>query len=130
MRVKALFLLFTFLLNSAVGLHCALQKDDDCCKEVTELSSDSNYKGASPQTKLSQEDACCQQGVNNFASLAKLIPQPVKVLVPVSTAVVQSDYTYSYTFASVVKTTRLIFSYQRRRPPTPDIRTVIQSFQI
>jgi hypothetical protein len=130
MRVKALFLLFTFLLNSAVGLNCALQKDDDCCKEVTELSSVSNDKGLVAQAELTQEDACCQQAVNTFASLAKLLPQPVKSVLPVSTAVIQSNYTNYYTVASVVKTAQIIFNDQRRRPPTPDIRTVIQSFQI
>lgn len=130
MKIKALFLLFTFLLNSAVGLRCALQKDDDCCEEVTEHSANLNQQGLPLLTIAAQENPCCQDAVNNFASLAKLVPQPVKILMPVSVAIVQPTYVYAFILAPVVQTAHQSLIDERQRPPTPDIRIVIQSFQV
>jgi hypothetical protein len=133
MKIKALFLLFTFLLNSAVGLRCALQKDDDCCEEVAVHHSDlsiQNQQESQSLTTVAQQDPCCQDAVNNFASLAKLVPQPLKVLVPLSNAIIRSAYVYKLVVVPVVQIAHLNLIDERQRPPTPDIRIVIQSFQV
>lgn len=129
MKFKALFLLFVFLLNSAVGLRCALQKDDDCCEEVAE-STNLTQQNHPLLTVVAQEDPCCQDAVNNFASLAKLVPQPVKVLMPVPIAFVRPAYVYKFILMPVVKTAHQTWIDERQRPPTPDIRIAIQSFQV
>lgn len=133
MKIKTLFLLFVFMLNSAVGLRCALQKDDDCCDEVAEQQPDLFIKNQQDQQSLTiraQEDPCCQDAVNNFASLAKLVPQPVKILMPVSAAIVRSAFVYSFILIPVVQTAYQAVIDERQRPPTSDIRIVIQSFQV
>jgi hypothetical protein len=130
MKIKALLLLFTFLLNSAVGLRCALQKDDDCCEEVAEHQAKLSRQDHPLLTVVAQEDPCCQDAVNNFASLAKLVPQPVKVSVPVVAVLVQSPYFYTSILIPVVQTVHQSLIDERLRPPTPDIRILIQSFQV
>ncbi|WP_184549461.1 hypothetical protein [Mucilaginibacter sp. FT3.2] len=133
-RVKALLLLVTFLLNTAIGLNCALQKDDDCCDESTELyqpdlslQSQSDHQLA---TTVKKRDACCQDAVNNFASLAKLVPQPAKVFVPVAVACIRLAYQYAFTPVPVVTVSHQLLIDERQRPPTTDVRIAIQSFLI
>jgi hypothetical protein len=133
MKVKALFLLFVFLLNSAVGLNCALQKDDDCCKEVSGYHPDLSIQLQQDRkhpTLVTEEDPCCQNAVNNFAALAKLVPQPLKVLMPAPVAIVRSVYVYAFASAPVIETAHQSRIDERQRPPTTDIRIVIRSFQI
>ncbi|MDO3643460.1 hypothetical protein [Mucilaginibacter sp. L3T2-6] len=130
MKIKALLLLFTFLLNSAVGLRCALQKEDDCCEEVAEHQAKLIQQDQPSLTVVVQVDPCCQDAVNNFASLAKLVPQPVKVSVSVDAVLVQSPYFYTSISIPVVQTVHRSLIDERQRPPTPDIRIIIQSFQV
>jgi hypothetical protein len=130
MKIKAIFLLFTFLLNSAVGLRCALQKNDDCCDEVTEHQAKLSQQVHPLLTVVAQEDSCCQDAVNNFASLAKLVPQPVKISVSESIAMVQAPYFHTYILGPCVQTVHRPLIDERQRPPTPDIRIIIQSFQV
>ena len=133
MKIKALFLLFLFLLNLAVGLNCALQKNDDCCKDAAErisVVSIPNQTDHLSRTSVAQTDACCQNAVNDFASLAKLVPQSIKVLMPVSVEIIQPARVNTFILAPVIQTVHQSLIDKRRRPPTPDIRIVIQSFQI
>jgi len=130
MKIKALLLLFTFLLNSAVGLRCALQKDDDCCEEIAEHQAQISQQDRPLITVVAQKDPCCQEAVNNFASLAKLVPQPIKISVPAVAVIVQSPYFYTSILIPVVQTVHRPLIDERQRPPTPDIRIIIQSFQV
>ena len=130
MKIKALFLLLIFLFNSAVGLHCALQKDDDCCEEIVELTANLNQHDLPLHTIATQEKPCCQDAVNNFASLAKMVPQPLKVLMPFAATIIQSAYVHTFILAPNIPTAHQKSIDERRRPPTPDIRIVIQSFQV
>ncbi|MDB5128551.1 hypothetical protein [Mucilaginibacter sp.] len=79
---------------------------------------------------MAEEDPCCQSAVNGFASLAKLVPQPVKVLMPISTAVILYSYVYTLILVPVVKTAHQTLIDERQRLPTPDIHIIIQSFQV
>src|ERR1700741_3934015 len=133
MKVKALFLLFVFLLNSAVGLNCVLHKDDDFCKEASTqypVLSIQPQQDRKPPILVAEEDPCCQKEVNNFAALAKLMPQPPKVLMPPTVAMVRSVYVYAFASAPVIDAAYQSRIDERQRPPTPDIRTVIRTLQI
>ena len=124
MKVKALFLLFVFLLNTGVGLNCALRScNDDCKDEIVEHDQH-------PVNSIEKQDLCCQGAVNSFASLAKLIPQSVKVFIPVPTAFIRAYAPYISTPVLDVKSFRQLLIDKRQRPPTPDIRIAIQSFQV
>jgi hypothetical protein len=124
MKIKALFLLFVFLFNTGVGLHCALLVGKDDCKD--EIAECQQHSGAS----VEKQDPCCQNAVNNFASLAKLVPQPVKVFVPVPTLYTQVYAPFVLTSILDVKLFHQLLIDERQRPPTPDIRIAIQSFQV
>lgn len=133
-KVKALFLLVSFLLNTAVGLRCALQKDYDCCDNSTmvhhQVSSIQHVKYHQTTATVEKTDTCCQNAVNNFASLAKLVPQSTKVFIPVAIAFTRSAYLYTLRPVALVQVSRRLLIDERQRPPTPDLRIVIQSFQI
>lgn len=134
MKIKALFLLFTFLLNTAVGLNCALRScSDDCKDEIAEHHQGSSVHPQQEQQSLTtaeKKDACCQEAVNSFVSLAKLIPHAVKISIPVSVARSHSNYQYALKPVPDVGSGHPLFLGQRLRPPTHGIRIRIQSFQI
>jgi hypothetical protein len=134
MKIKALFLLFIFLLNTAVGLNCALRTcSDDCKNEIAEhhLSSALYSQQYHPSlTTVAEKDACCQDAVNNFATLAKLVPQSVKVFMPIEVPYIQGAYPYTFKLVPAPKADYQLLIDERQRPPTPDIRIVIQSFQV
>ncbi len=124
MKFKALFLLFLFLFNTGVGLHCALRAcNDDCKDEITEHQQH-------PAASVEKQDICCQGAVNSFASLAKIIPQSINIFVPAPTAFIRAYAPYISTPVLDVKSFRQLLIDQRQRPPTPDIRIAIQSFQV
>lgn len=124
MNIKALFLLCIFLLNTAVGLHCALRScSDDCKDEVVELHQH-------PVTSVEKDKPCCQGAVNSFASLAKLVPQTVKVDIQLPVALIAFFHPQVLTNLPDVQVKIQNFVVKRRRPPTSDTRIRIQSFQI
>jgi hypothetical protein len=128
MKIKAIFLLFVFLLNTAVGLRCALSTAiDDCrdgCKE--EISNGGQHQVAS----IEKPDTCCQGAVNDFTFLAKLVPQSIKVFIPAPIAFTISYDLYISKTVLEVKSGHPLLIDERQRPPTPDIRIAIQSFQV
>jgi hypothetical protein len=124
MRIKALFLLVVFLFNTGVGVNCALRAcHDDCKGEISETLQH-------PVTSVEKPDPCCQGAVNSFASLAKLVPQSVKVFVPILTAYIRAYAPYVLRPVLEVKSFRQLRVDERQRPPTPNIRIAIQSFQV
>jgi hypothetical protein len=68
--------------------------------------------------------------VNNFVSLAKLVPQPDKSTIQIPVIYLGSYYQCLSVSLSSVKSSRQIAIVERQRPPTQNIRIVIQSFQI
>jgi hypothetical protein len=133
MKIKALFLLFTFLLNTAVGLNCALRTCSDCKDEIAEHHQGSSLHLQQDHQSLNtiaEKDACCKGAVNNFASLAKLVPQSGKFLIQIPVAYIGSNYPYTLSPLPEVHSGHQVLIDERQRPPTPDIRILIQSFQI
>ncbi len=132
MKIKALFLLFTFLLNSAVGVNCALHKDHDCCDEITEHHQNLTFQDLTdhkPPT-VTQEDRCCQNSVNDLVLQAKLLPQPVKIFMPTPVTYIGFNYLPDFKVVQSDKVAHQLLIDERRRPPTQAIRISIQSFQI
>lgn len=124
MKIKAIFLLFIFLLNTAVGLNCALRACSDNCKdEIAEYHQH-------PVTTVEKDEPCCQGAVNSFALLAKLVPQSVKIFVPIPAIYIRCYDQYVLKQVPDVKSGHPLLIDERQRPPTPDIRIAIQSFQV
>ncbi|MDB5154292.1 MAG: hypothetical protein JWR54_3043 [Mucilaginibacter sp.] len=137
MKSKALFLLVIFLLNTIVGLCCTLHVFHENHEETTEhhhLSSlGINHQGQSvliSSASISKDDPCCQGAVNNFASLAKLVPQTSKVAIQLPVVLAAFYHPYTLTALPDFQLTLQHFVVKRQRPPTSDTRIVIQSFQI
>ena len=139
MKSKALFLLSIFLLNTLVGFSCALHmshKDNDEGAEYHEhhhgsLRTLTHQKNTNSSiVYIGKDEPCCQGAVNNFVSLAKLVPQSGKVIIQVPLIFIGSYYQLPLITSLGVITRRQISFDERQRPPTPDIRIVIQSFQI
>ena len=128
MKIKALFLLFSFMLNSAIGLNCALNTDSDCCRES--LTTSKIKYTHQLLTTINQKDSCCQTAVNDFSALAKLVPQSVKSFSPLHLYCISFNHLYAFNPLKQCKTTRQLSIHQWHHPPTPDIRIAIQSFQV
>jgi hypothetical protein len=124
MKIKAIVLLFVFLLNTAVGLRCALSTCNDDCKD--EISNGDQH----PVASIEKHDTCCQGAVNDFTFLAKLVPQSLKVFTPTPIAYTRSYDLYILKVVLDVKLGHRLLIDERQRPPTTDIRTAIQSFQV
>ena len=93
MKTKAIFLLVIFLLNTVVGLACAvgMERDNHGESDVHVSSKKNNHKhdhqhkgahvhkhSASNGPNLSKEDPCCKTLVNDLVVQGKLVPQSVK----------------------------------------------------
>ena len=79
----------------------------------------------------SSDDACCQDAVNSFTSLLKLIPQKgnLNIKLPVF------DIFFYYQLSTLIKlaineSAKVYFVSAKEPPPTLDIRISIQSFLI
>lgn len=77
------------------------------------------------------DDACCQDDVNNFTSLAKLIPQKgnFDIKAPVFDMGFQHPLSTLFKLA-INESARVYFVPDKDPPPQPDIRIIIQSFLI
>ncbi|WP_426667889.1 hypothetical protein ACPPVU_17780 [Mucilaginibacter sp. McL0603] len=140
MRVKALFLLTIFLLNTTFGFCCTLNLVHEDHDEVTahhheqhpgfSLGLDHQKGSLSTVLFIHKNDPCCQGAVNNFASLAKLMPQPGKSMSHAPVVYIAPYFQFLPVNLSGVKSHHQISIEERQRPPTQNIRIVIQSFQI
>ena len=119
-----------------VGFSCALHMSHKDHDEATEhhnhgrLNSNHPKNSNSSANYIGRDEPCCQGAVNNFVSLAKLVPQSGKVIIRVPLIFIGSYYQLPLITSPGVITRRQISVDERQRPPTPDIRIVIQSFQI
>jgi len=139
MRSKALLMLFIFLLNTVTGFSCALHMSHQEHDEATENHHEHRHHIAKlivhqqpviNGTFVGKNDPCCQGAINNFVSLAKLLPQSGHVVLQAPFAYISSYFQFSLKPLPDVKSGQLISVDERQRPPTNDIRIAIQSFQI
>lgn len=112
MKSKALLLLIIFLLNTAVGLACALHM---------ELKHTHHHHH--------QNKSCCKTTVNTLVTQAKAIPETQKIL-PQSPAILKNFQYDFYTVSLEIPHTNTKPSTNHHHPPIPDIRIAVQSFQI
>ncbi len=132
-------MLFIFLLNTVTGFSCALYMSHKDHDEANEHHYEHHQHAVKPSvhhhplaagTNVGKTEPCCQGAVNNFISLAKLVPQSGHVILNASFVYINFYYRFFLTPLSIVKLNQLILISKRQRPPTDDIRTTIHSFQI
>lgn len=132
-------MLFIFLLNTVTGFSCALHMSHQEHDEATENHHEHRHHIAKlivhqhpviNGTFVGKNDPCCQGAINNFVSLAKLVPQSGHVVLQAPFAYIASCFQFSLKPLPDVRLSQLISVDERQRPPTNDIRIAIQSFQI
>jgi len=143
-QIKASFFLLTFSLNWMVGFACALGLDmgfnsnhhqDGLATEVhihadgkKHIHKKAGHSHDNPG-KGEKED-CCNDKVQKVASTDKSMPRAHVLLNPIFlTAFSYTYFNIQITYASQVSVSVKYF-VRSYHPPIPDIRTVIQSFQI
>jgi hypothetical protein len=142
MKAKALFLLFIFMSNTLVGFGCSLFMESDGHQHrhglehqhVAPMHHHKTNFGAAIKNSTSKitdkEDSCCKSLVNNFLVQGKLLPDHAKTNLKVS-ALAPVPLTYrSIPEEKIFFVSQHRIRQHRYRPPTPDIRISIQSFQI
>ncbi len=112
MRSKALLLLFIFLANTVAGFSCALRMSHEEHNEAAEhhdqhhsAAVEGHHHSTAGEATIAANDPCCQGAVNNFISLAKLVPPSGHVLP-------QASFAYIHTW------------FQFALAPLPDIKAV------
>lgn len=128
MKNKATFLLVIFLLNTVVGLGCALGMGRD---HHHHYAKEHKHKAA-PVSGLnfSKEDHCCKTLVNDLVNQSKSVPESgkVQVVLPVMWL---PDYAYDlFIPVTSIELAQNVCIDLRERPPSEDIRIIINSFQI
>jgi hypothetical protein len=137
MKSKALLLLFIFLLNTVTGFSCALRMSHDDREQAAEHHGSHHTdtvfdhpEFTSAEKTISPNDPCCQGAVNNFISLAKLVPSSGHILLQAPFLYINSSFQSALPVLPGIKLLRPIVIDERRRPPTNDIRITIQSLLI
>lgn len=141
MRSKAIFLLTLFLLNTAVGLGCALHMAVETHDHADEISSFHNiHHGVAVNDKeelnndlpvsSNSTDTCCQDEVNKFNYLNKIIPSASKQVIKIPVFSLSFTNYLSPVLFSDTQTSYIHFITNRQRPPSTPVRIIIQSFQI
>ena len=137
MKSKALLLLFIFLLNTVAGFSCALRMSHKEHNEAAENHDHHHanivrvhHHSAAVETAVAANDPCCQGAVNNFISLAKLVPSSGHVLPQGPFAYIHTWFQFALAPLPDIKTVRELVIDERQRPPTGDIRIAIRSLLI
>lgn len=142
-KLKAVFLILVFSLNTVVGFACAIGVDmgfnttHHHKEEATEIhvhADGSKHHHEKKEHKHSEKDSkddCCNDKVLKFAQVDKSIPQSLNTGInPIFfTAFTSSFYNIDVLYTSKVSTSAKYFA-RDHHPPIPDIRIAIQSFQI
>ena len=147
-QLKAALLLIVFSMNTAIGFACAVGVDmgfnskhhDDDDEEVTEaihihtggarhLHHDESDKHYHDTKEDSENDGCCNHDVVKFQDLDKTLAKNINytIPVPVFVAVLNSFSATTPLNYSYIPSKKLILHFFH---PPPDIRILIQSFQI
>ncbi|WP_344853997.1 hypothetical protein [Pedobacter jeongneungensis] len=138
MKIKAVFFLFTFMLNALVGFGCSISMENEG-HENSHKHDHHTHQHETVQLVSSQhielkitgkEDSCCKTLVTNFLVQGKLLPHYTKLNLK-APALVPTGFSFAF-----VPQTKIIIAAQQEinhrayHPPHPDIRISIQSFQI
>lgn len=133
MKSRAIFLLVIFLLNTIVGIGCALGMENSSHSDNHTHNGDITHQHL-PDVKaslnLSAEDLCCKTLVNDLVVQSKLIPEMGKIQIALPVIWLPAYFYLLPVPVIELELNRSSYTDYRDRPPNRDIRTVIQSFQI
>ncbi|MEO6316215.1 MAG: hypothetical protein ABIU63_09715 [Chitinophagaceae bacterium] len=148
-QIKAAFLLIVFSMNTVIGFACAMGVDmgfnnkhhhdkEETAEIVIHVHADGKKHQHHDKTakhhhgskEESEKGGCCNDGVVQFQSLDKNLNQHTAVVlnVPFFTAVISNFFIIDIAKQTSVCTHKHIVQFFH--PPPPDIRILIQSFQI
>ncbi len=141
MKLKAVFFLVVFMLNTLVGFGCSIlmgnEGHEHSHQEHQHLASshhhhtDHSPDGAYSNLKItSTANSCCKTLVNDFLIQGKLIPDYAKLNLKAPALV---PFGFNYTFIQeekIINADQQNTDQHQYHPPHPDIRISIQSFQI
>ncbi|MES1181783.1 MAG: hypothetical protein ABUL44_03220 [Flavobacterium sp.] len=141
-QLKAAILLIIFSLNMFVGFACAVGVDmgfnTGHHHEQDATEGHIHTEGTKHQHKEAEhkhahkggKDDCCNDKVLKFSQADKAVPQAAKLLGPVFfAAFISTYYIINIYYPSQVSASTKYY-VRGHHPPIPDIRIVIQSFQI
>src|SRR5260221_4630170 len=117
MKSKALILLSIFMLNIAVGFSCALHMSHHEHHHGNAVIVHQDQKHLPNEATISKNNPCCQGAVNNFISLAKLLPQSGKIIIQPPIVYIGSYCQFSPVTLPGVKSVHPAFIDERQRPP-------------
>ena len=149
-KLKAVFLIIVFSLNTIIGFACAIGIDmgfntthhheEEATEAVVHIHKGGqkhvhhnevgkHHDEASNHKAKDGKDNCCSDKVIKITQFDKSIPQSLSVINPVFfTTFISSFYNIDALFTS--RTTSIRYFVRSHHPPIPDIRIAIQSFQI
>jgi hypothetical protein len=140
MKSKAIFMLFIFLLNTAVGFSCSLHMSGKLHEELSEKHHGrpehkpkiiaNHHEQPANGARVSDKDTCCKGSVNNFISQAKVVPQSGTVILQAPFVYIGKNYHFSFESLSGVNIGETLTVDKRQRPPTNNIRIAIHSLLI
>ena len=127
-RLKGLAMLLVFSLNTVVGFACSMGIDMRFNHpRHTEAGKDDDGDGCCGD-RQDKKTGCCNDGVIRFQQLDKNVSPVVGLTGPLMPAILSSGFALP-SIEPIGKTPfrgRIRYSH----PPPPDIRVLIQSFQI
>ncbi|HET7117794.1 MAG TPA: hypothetical protein VFI29_14970 [Hanamia sp.] len=142
-QYKAAFLLIAFSLNTVIGFACAVGLDmgfNSHCHEQNAIEATGNchhdkshHHGEAEiqhHKANNEKDNCCNDGVIKFQKIDKAISSSANMINPVFFASFANSFYNIDILSSSNKTENTKYFARRYRPPIPDIRVAIQSFQI
>ncbi len=148
-QIKAAFLLIVFSMNTAIGFACAMGVDmgfnikhhhdkEQATEPVVHVHADSKkHQHHDKTTKYqhgskeeSEKGGCCNDGVVQFQNLDKSLNQNTATALNahIFTTLISNLFRINISELISVRTNKHIVQFFH--PPPPDIRILIQSFQI
>ena len=125
-QLKAAFLLIVFALNTLIGFSCAVGIDMGFSNKHHHEAEATKHHHHSKED--SEKGGCCSDKVIRFQNLDKDLNQNTGFSIPVF-AVTLSTF-FSVDIFKQVQVSNQKHIVQFFHPPPPDIRILIQSFQI
>lgn len=140
-KIKALFLLTVFALNTVVGFACAMGVDmgfntehhNNESKPTVHVHKDGKAHQHNKKTEKDNHNKkgnCCNDQVLKFQNLDKTLKQSTKSLAVAPDYSIKISAVYGLEIYKASSKPTLKYIIPLSHPPPPDIRVLIQSFQI
>lgn len=142
-KLKAIFLLFVFLLNTVVGFACATglenipghmhNQDEGVIPAHHHSKSNAHHHHGSDHSHSAKEGKtdCCKDEVAKLVKADKVFPSDTGLNIqPLGFFTIVLPFYQYDAFASLVYVSKPRYFVRERHPPITDVRISIQSFQI